>query len=89
MISTSQIIAIDNPKGGVGKTMTTINLSVLATTGANILLIDLDLQGNTSTGFGVSQQDRKNNIYQALIGEISINQCIITTQVPNFKYYYC
>ena len=51
-MSTSQITAIDNPKGGVGKNTTTINLSVLATTGANILLIDLDPQGNT-TGFGL------------------------------------
>ncbi|WP_316354615.1 ParA family protein [Candidatus Trichorickettsia mobilis] len=85
-MSTSQTIAIVNQKGGVGKTTTTINLStVLATTNANILVIDLDPQGNTSTGFGVSQQDRKNNIYQALIGEISINQCIIATQVPNLN----
>lgn len=80
----AKIIAVVNQKGGVGKTTTTVNLSTaLSAMGQRTLVIDLDPQGNSSTGFGVSQKDRKITIYQALIGLNQLKCSIIETAIRN------
>ena len=79
-----KIIAIVNQKGGVGKTTTTINLATgLATNGVASLVIDLDPQGNASTGLGVDRNSRKVTSYQILLGGASIATAIQKTIVPN------
>ncbi len=81
-----KILAIVNQKGGVAKTTTTVNLSTaLSAMNKKILVIDLDPQGNSSTGFGINQQNRKITIYQVLIGLNSIEESIINTNIPNLK----
>lgn len=71
-------IAIANQKGGVGKTTTSINLSaVLAAKDKNVLVIDTDPQGNTTSGFGVDKNNLDNTIYELFLGECSIQECII------------
>jgi len=74
---TRKIISIINQKGGVGKTTTVINLSaVLANKGKKILVIDLDPQGNATTGLGKSNNVEGKNIYNLLIGKINLEQAI-------------
>jgi len=79
-----RIIAIANQKGGVGKTTTSINLSAsLAEKGKKVLVIDTDPQGNTTSGFGVDKNDLEDTIYELILGECSIEDCIIKDVVEN------
>ena len=77
-----RIIAVANQKGGVGKTTTAINLSAaLVALGARVLLVDLDPQGNASTGLGVAPADRKLTSYDLLIDEVPVSQVITQTSI--------
>ena len=79
-----KIIAIANQKGGVGKTTTSINLSAaLAEKGKKVLVIDTDPQGNSTSGFGIDKNDLENTIYELILEECSIHDCIIKDAIPN------
>ncbi len=78
------IIAVINQKGGVGKTTSVINLaSALSILGQNNLIIDLDPQGNATTGVGISNNDQEKNIYNLLIKKINLENVIQKTRIEN------
>jgi chromosome partitioning protein len=84
--SRPRTLALANQKGGVGKTTTAINLgTALAAVGERVLVIDLDPQGNASTGLGVDRKSRKISTYDVLLGESSLAEAIVATAVPRLS----
>ena len=82
----TRILAIANQKGGVGKTTTAINLgTALAATGERVLVIDLDPQGNASTGLGIDRKNRRLTSYDVVIGTVSLRDAILATAVPQLS----
>src|SRR5438067_3507147 len=81
-----RVIAVANQKGGVGKTTTAINLgTALAAIGEQVLIIDLDPQGNASTGLGIDRRSRRHSTYDVLMGEASLSDAVLTTAVPRLS----
>lgn len=81
-----RIITIANQKGGVGKTTTAINLATaLAAIGERVLIVDLDPQGNASTGLGIDRKDRKFSTYDLLVGANTVSEVAMPTAVPNLS----
>ncbi|CAH0338767.1 ParA family protein [Rhizobium sp. CECT 9324] len=82
----NRIITIANQKGGVGKTTTAINLATaLAAIGERVLIVDLDPQGNASTGLGIDRRNRRLSSYDVLIGTETVSQAALETAVPNLS----
>lgn len=82
----SKIIAFANQKGGVGKTTSCINISAyLALLGKKVLMVDLDPQGNATSGTGLKKEKQMNSVYNVITGEISAEKAIQTTLIPNLS----
>jgi chromosome partitioning protein len=80
---TPRILAVANQKGGVGKTTTAINLgTALAAVGETVLIVDLDPQGNASTGLGIARRPGQKSTYHVLMGEASLGEVIIESGIP-------
>jgi chromosome partitioning protein len=81
-----RVLAIANQKGGVGKTTTAINLgTALAAIGERVLVIDLDPQGNASTGLGIDRRNRRCSTYDVLIGDVALRDAVVATAVPRLS----
>jgi len=81
-----RVLVIANQKGGVGKTTTAINLgTALAAVGAPTLLIDIDPQGNASTGLGIARAERQLSIYEVLMGQATLQEAIQPTRIPKLS----
>src|SRR5687767_3545026 len=81
-----RVLAIANQKGGVGKTTTAINLgTALAAIGERVLIIDLDPQGNASTGLGIDRRNRRCSTYDVLIGDAPLRDAVVSTAVPRLS----
>lgn len=82
----SKVVALANQKGGVGKTTTTINLSAyLAELGQKVLTIDIDPQGNTTSGLGLDKNSIENTIYELMLGQCEINECMEKSIMENLS----
>src|SRR5919112_6020083 len=78
-----RVLALANQKGGVGKTTTAINLgTALAAIGEKVLILDLDPQGNASTGLGIDRKSRRVSTYHVLNGEADLRDAVVETAVP-------
>ena len=81
-----RVLSISNQKGGVGKTTTAINLATaLAAIGERVLILDLDPQGNASTGLGVPRQKRATTVYDVLMGEAPLKNAVMPTSLPGLS----
>src|SRR5215813_13242315 len=81
-----RVLAIANQKGGVGKTTTAINVgTALAAIGEQVLIVDLDPQGNASTGLGIDRRNRRDSTYDVLTGEATLRETIMPTAVPRLS----
>ncbi len=81
-----RILSLANQKGGVGKTTTAINLgTALAAIGERVLIVDLDPQGNASTGLGIDRRNRSCSTYDVLVGEASLRESVVPTAVPRLQ----
>ncbi len=82
-LSSPRILAVVNQKGGVGKTTTAVNMATaLAATGKQVLLVDLDPQGNATTGFGIKRSVIRESVYDMLFDDIAVSEMAIETKVP-------